>query len=462
MYSGKLWPCHPKPKDDELISSWLVRLAWAHGITPHELCQITWPYEKITGTDVDQFHSDSFITTLAEKTGVDIPRVQQTTLKAYEGVIFEESNPLGLTPWVIPIASGRHSPNLYGIPFCSICLAEDEIPYFRRKWRLAYVAVCDRHRIMLADHCPHCKKPVNIKWDQEVFVSHADCPACGDDLTTSKPPELEDIDRHLAWQQRLDKVVSQGWIELDGRFIDSILFFMGLRQIMFVLARGTKVDILRTALTRRIKAPIYLEHHYQNLKGIEMLSVSNRLSLLAPLGWLFDDWPARFSELCRSKRVGPSILLRDMAYVPSWYDTAVQNLFSSRSFPTQEETECAIHFLQTNGYQVSEPNLEQLLGHRLRNIINFGKYPPQEFRTEYPEGNTKLGRYAIQRAIRIFGDEEMAMRWLKTPTSTFNLRRPIDLLVYLQGALDVLQELYRIQIMGKKQSYQMLIGLRRG
>lgn len=31
--SGKLYPVHLKPKDDELLTSWIVRLALAHGLT---------------------------------------------------------------------------------------------------------------------------------------------------------------------------------------------------------------------------------------------------------------------------------------------------------------------------------------------------------------------------------------------------------------------------------------------
>ena len=33
--SGRLWPAHVKPQQDELLSSWLVRLAMAHGVKLH-------------------------------------------------------------------------------------------------------------------------------------------------------------------------------------------------------------------------------------------------------------------------------------------------------------------------------------------------------------------------------------------------------------------------------------------
>jgi hypothetical protein len=31
--TGKVWPVHLKPQEDELLSSWLTRLALAHGQT---------------------------------------------------------------------------------------------------------------------------------------------------------------------------------------------------------------------------------------------------------------------------------------------------------------------------------------------------------------------------------------------------------------------------------------------
>ncbi len=32
-FTGTLWPVHLKPQEDELLSSWLTRLALAHGQT---------------------------------------------------------------------------------------------------------------------------------------------------------------------------------------------------------------------------------------------------------------------------------------------------------------------------------------------------------------------------------------------------------------------------------------------
>ncbi|WP_369124446.1 TniQ family protein, partial [Undibacterium sp. CCC2.1] len=50
--------------------------------------------------------------------------------------------------------------NAYGLQFCPTCLAEDSVPYFRRRWRVAFYTVCNEHKTMLLDRCPKCGSSV--------------------------------------------------------------------------------------------------------------------------------------------------------------------------------------------------------------------------------------------------------------------------------------------------------------
>lgn len=51
---SRLWPVHIKPKDDELLSSWLVRLAMSHGLKLHTFCSIALPLKQIWTRDIDK------------------------------------------------------------------------------------------------------------------------------------------------------------------------------------------------------------------------------------------------------------------------------------------------------------------------------------------------------------------------------------------------------------------------
>src|SRR5215213_7254788 len=93
--SGRLWPAHIKPQPDELLSSWLVRLAMAHASKLHTFCSIIWPRKQIWNRDIDRSADTELLQTLSDKTDTSIERVRATTLAGYESVLFEEHKSLG-------------------------------------------------------------------------------------------------------------------------------------------------------------------------------------------------------------------------------------------------------------------------------------------------------------------------------------------------------------------------------
>ena len=70
MLSGKMWPAHPKPLPDELLSSWIVRVAEANAI---KLQTLSWmlfgngvsPWNR----DIDRNAPRWLIDVLCEHTG---------------------------------------------------------------------------------------------------------------------------------------------------------------------------------------------------------------------------------------------------------------------------------------------------------------------------------------------------------------------------------------------------------
>jgi hypothetical protein len=147
--SGELWPVHIKPKEDELLSSWLVRLAMAQGLKLHTFCSITWPLKQIWNRDIDRSASAELLETLSKKTATPVERVRATTLAAYESALYEEHKSLGPAAWITPIGVYHRIHTKCGLQFCLLCLAEDEEPYYRRKWRLAFMVACEKHHVLL-------------------------------------------------------------------------------------------------------------------------------------------------------------------------------------------------------------------------------------------------------------------------------------------------------------------------
>jgi hypothetical protein len=66
--SRMLWPVHLKPQEDELLSSWLARLALAHGLRLKSFGWRVWPGQSVTQRDIDFWKDHAILETLAEKT----------------------------------------------------------------------------------------------------------------------------------------------------------------------------------------------------------------------------------------------------------------------------------------------------------------------------------------------------------------------------------------------------------
>jgi hypothetical protein len=156
MPYGRLWPAHPKPLEDELLSSWWVRLARANHERLHSFTRIILPGHAVWNRDLDKSASDETLRLLSRKTGTTYARVQATTLQGLTGCLFPRFNAHGNTKWILPIGVYHRTRRRYGLQFCPQCLRTDAVPYFRRLWRLAFVTMCPVHWTPLLDRCPAC------------------------------------------------------------------------------------------------------------------------------------------------------------------------------------------------------------------------------------------------------------------------------------------------------------------
>ncbi|MGH9908482.1 MAG: TniQ family protein, partial [Pyrinomonadaceae bacterium] len=68
IFTGTLWPVHLKPQEDELLSSWLARLALAHGQTEASFTIRVWPGRILVARDVDLWNDPTIFETLFIKT----------------------------------------------------------------------------------------------------------------------------------------------------------------------------------------------------------------------------------------------------------------------------------------------------------------------------------------------------------------------------------------------------------
>lgn len=291
----------PRPLEDELFSSWLVRLAWSNGEKLHPFCRRRLGIRKnLWNHDLDRLADPLAVECAALKAGIPIERAFAATLAAYEGSLYEYHVAKGVSRWLMPIGRYARTRVLHGQQYCARCLAEEKIPYFRRAWRLALSVVCTRHGVLLSDACHRCGAPVSFhEGDYGSWVLREECPLvyctnCGADLRDALAgwPGGRGV---LRFQEKLLHALERGWFELrPGQWVHSVPFFDGLHHLIRVLASNGYVRTIReTLMARRGELPLPMPYRDKATR-FENLRVHDRYTLLLLLAWLMDDWPGRF------------------------------------------------------------------------------------------------------------------------------------------------------------------------
>ncbi len=160
LLSGTIWPLHPRPLPDELLSSWMARIARAYFARPHSF------WHPLAGISqfraLDEKISPRLLDVLHRGTGIQPGQIRAMTLGSFAG--------FGL------LRNGNHPV----IAFCPECL-KDPVPFYRRTWCLEFVTVCAIHHADLQESCPACG--ALIRFEQAgINLSMAACHNCGCDL----------------------------------------------------------------------------------------------------------------------------------------------------------------------------------------------------------------------------------------------------------------------------------------
>lgn len=301
-----LWPVHLKPREDELLSSWLVRLAGSHGLSPNSFLYILWPQYNFP-TDIDIYVDPAILEVLAEGTATQISRATATTLHAYENSLFEAEDSHGTYPWIMPIDFTPRN-KLFGLQFCPRCLSENKEPYFRRRWRLAFITICERHLTPLLDSCPRCGSCItsftsrtSIQQNQIVI-----CPSCNVDLRAAiSPSTLSENDPEVKFQQYLMEVLNQGWTEIKGSgSVYSQLYFKVLHSLMKLLSSSPSSSSTRDSICQHYGIPQISLSLPGRTPSLEKLRVEARQSILKMARLWLQDWPDGFIKFWERDKLG--------------------------------------------------------------------------------------------------------------------------------------------------------------
>lgn len=344
MLSGKLWPAHPHPYSDELLSSWLVRVAHANGLKVQTFCHREFgANHQVWNRDIDRLAPDWLLRRLAEGTGLPFDAVCQTTLLPYYRYLYHQHPLSGPLRWILPLQIYHRKRQGFGLQYCSPCLAEDAEPYFRRAWRVAFYTFCPIHNVMLQDRCPVCGNGVafhRLELGRSQLPDHVSlsiCAYCGFDLRQAIATSIEDGDDKIfyLWRNALVLTTGNRGTETPSgpNYLDVLHHFCKLCTSRRLAPQLRAYLCAQKGNTHVSLAPA----------GIlfEQRSVSERHHVFDLALWLLDQWPVRLLQAHKDHAVRYNELLKDFDKPPDWYSQTVHKLNhpEDRKYETNQSIE---------------------------------------------------------------------------------------------------------------------------
>ena len=339
-FSPSLWPVRPKPLTDELLSCWIMRLAHGLGLKAQTLCNVLWGASlQIWNRDIDRLGPEKVLTTLSAHTGVTFDDVLATTLRIFEGKVFGRCKDSGALPWIQSLKINHRMRDGFGMQFCGICLANDRIPYFRKRWRVSFYTVCTKHRVMLHDRCPACGSAVAFHRTDvgqgigAMSDSLAACHVCGFNLANAPQISVTSYEAGASeWQYSLCASLERdctGTSLFLG--VDELRVLHHIIGLLWCRYRSVR---LREYVCCQLAIPDLLKGH--DREKIESASLAQRHFLVQLAGWLMIDLGPRLRKAWIGKTVRYNQLLKDLEQIPEFYGCAVAEASVGRRRRTSE------------------------------------------------------------------------------------------------------------------------------
>ncbi|MBN8524044.1 MAG: TniQ family protein [Planctomycetes bacterium] len=295
-----------RPHDDELLSSYLMRVAHAEGTSPQRWAQHHLRHLELWTRDADRALPTSTMSTLAAHLGCSMDSI--TALSVDTGL--DDRQPrchAGVEPWITAVGLFHRIRHLHGLQYCPACLAEE--PYFRRLWRLAFVTHCPVHHRVLLDGCVRCDAPI-VPHRHERLPTH--CPICGMDLAHPTISGEPTDDTTMAY------VSQSSWLNAQS----TRRFALGTASIPWHDAlKGCRalIAVHRCSLTQTLRM-------LPPRSGVfEAQRVGLRMATMQWLHRVLAHWPRAWLEDARRGHVTQRSFHRQ-ASIPPWLQHALQFL----------------------------------------------------------------------------------------------------------------------------------------
>lgn len=353
----KKFPVKVMPFDDEVLSSWFYRLSIYNHSHPSTFFNLFFPHIKnyFWSGDIDINVIHDLLSEIAYKAHLPYEVLYNTTLRAYEGVVYHDYN-CGRNNFITLIKRrGRHNLS-HGQRVCPLCLQEDEIAYFRKSWRLSVNCICAKHGAWLIDRCDECGNPLML-YVQNQQDAHLRCYCCKKPLANMNTSTCSKEEQFM--QLKIDNIVDKGYFEFEEKRVHSLAFFEGFSIFIKIILAKQKHKGL-------CGAEAYKEFHCENGRRSDFRDKIDMITMLYLVRDIMRILESNetLSRFIGDNRIGKTEIAFTSA-LPFWLSQAIYHSIESPRVVSQIEIEHILSYLLNKNGKVTLEMVNKLIGTHL-------------------------------------------------------------------------------------------------
>lgn len=315
-------PGYIPPERDELLSSWIFRLSYAHKIKPYSFTKFYFEDSTIWSRDIDKYIPLKVLQRLSSITPLSLAQLLGLQLTSYQDIVFEGLLSTSVTEGIGITNLGiyHRTRKRYGLYVCPGCL--DKKAYYKKSWRLLSSVVCMDCRRYLIDRCPKCRNPIIFQrlgignkalYEEKPLYL---CWNCNYDLRSN----VREVDSPLIenYQQYIDDTVKYSFNEHSQY---SFLYF----KILFLILKKVCTT---SSNWNRIKKAFVSEFGINLKEEISMnLGIEDRAVIFSYIHLILNEWPNNFIPFIRKYKLRYSDFSKDTDVFPFWFYDAFKKFY---------------------------------------------------------------------------------------------------------------------------------------
>jgi hypothetical protein len=273
-------PLYVEPKENEVLLSWLLRLATRLEVSLQTLVRAAfWIDDRRERSQWWRRPEPQMLSRIGAKTGISIERLRAMTLESWSPVYRDDEASERFSAERFRAEAPRRQGFRYVL--CEQCLGAHATPYLRTPWTVGWIAVCPEHASIMTARCPKCRAKLRLGWPSSIArFAPPTCAQCGNDLRYGlhKPAHPSVI----RLQHAMLEGKRQGTTELTG---------IGCLSWMEVVAFA---DVVLGIFWTDTTAAEQQRRHSLLRKEFEISDAQlpdSRYTDLAFLAWLTESWP---------------------------------------------------------------------------------------------------------------------------------------------------------------------------